>query len=109
MAPDTELPNNIKFDEIKALLQELIDQSDKEPTNISLAVLTTQVTILAATLERIVAIVYGNGKPGLITLVDISTRKLEVYDKVMWTVVGIVASLVIGSIFYLILSHGVMS
>lgn len=100
--------NPITMQEFRLMLQEFIDKTDKPDAYASLLILTAQVKQITETLEKISNNIYGNDKPGLISLVRSHHDRLNAYDKFMWLVGGIIASLVIGSIYYLILTHGTL-
>lgn len=105
---ETSVVSSKEFEEVKNLLQGLIEKAAEENSYTPLVVLTAQVKLIAISLERITDTVYGNGKLGLITIVNEHSKKLAAYDKITWLVVGIMTTLIIGSIFYLILSHGLI-
>ena len=102
MEPSTNL------DEIKELILRLAKASEDPVPTIALALLTAQVTTIATSLEKITKLIYGNDKPGLLTIVTNNTRRLDSFEKVSWLFGGVAVTLTVGSVFYVVLYHGIL-
>jgi hypothetical protein len=97
-----------EFNEIKALLQAVSGKSITSDPAVVLAALTTEVRLIATSVEKITETLYGNSKPGLLTVSRMNSQRIDSFEKAIWIVVGVISSLMIGSVFYLVLSHGII-
>jgi len=102
--------------EIKAMLADIQERScsiaDIQKTQ---AVLSEQMEQAGKLIEKISLTVYGNGKPGLTTVMEKVVTRLEVLEKKgdkpnPWVnaAITVTVTLVFNAIFYLILSHGII-
>lgn len=99
--------------EIKELLECLLDQTSHNVNGTALnelrniqAVQAEQIKQLTALSERISATLYGNGKIGLTTIVSNLEKEITKGQLIKNTVVTVVISLIVSSLFYLVLLNG---
>ena len=72
------------------------------------SVVVEQLKEIVITTDKISLTVYGNGKPGLTTLVAQMTKDVETVMNIVRTVAFTLLGLGVTALFYLVLSHGII-
>lgn len=72
------------------------------------AVTLEQLKVIAASIEKIGLTVYGNGKPGLTTIVAQSGKDVDTLMGIVKAVLFTLMGLGITALFYLVLSNGII-
>ena len=70
------------------------------------AVIVEQLKAISETNKKIVETVYGNGKPGLTTVVAETKKDMDAVMNVFKTLLFTLMGLGVTALFYLVLSHG---
>jgi hypothetical protein len=97
-----------EYEDLRSLIEDVLEKIDNSELYPLVIGCQNQLKVIGPAIDKITQTLYGNGKPGLTTVVDRNTIRLNTYDKASWAVIGIVLSLIIGSVFYLVLSHGII-
>jgi hypothetical protein len=72
------------------------------------AVIVEQLKAIAETNRKVAETVYGNGKPGLTTIVAETKKDMDAIMAVAKTLLFTLMGLGITAVFYLVLSHGII-
>ncbi len=72
------------------------------------AVIIEQLHVIAETNKKVADTVYGNGKPGLVTIVSQTKKDVDGFLSVAKAVLLSLLGLGITALFYLVLSHGII-
>jgi hypothetical protein len=89
---------------------ELAELTDKiaEITKVQ-AVIIEQLKVVADTNKKVADTVYGNGKPGLVTIVSQTRKDVDGFLSVAKAALLSLLGLGITALFYLVLSHGIIN
>ena len=72
------------------------------------AVIVEQLKTISDTNKKVVETVYGNGKPGLVTVVAETKKDMDAVMAVAKTLLFTLMGLGVTAVFYLVLSHGII-
>ena len=72
------------------------------------AVIIGQLKVVSDTNEKVVNTIYGNGKPGLVTILSETRKDVDGILGVARTALFTLLGLGITAVFYLVLSHGIV-
>jgi len=72
------------------------------------AVIVEQLRVITATNQKVTETVYGNGKPGLTTVVAETKKDMDAVMTVAKTLLFTLMGLGVTAVFYLVLSHGII-
>ncbi len=72
------------------------------------AVIIEQLHVIAETNKKVADTVYGNGKPGLVTIVSQTKKDVDGFLSVAKAVLLSLLGLGVTALFYLVLSHGII-
>lgn len=99
--------------DIARMLQQLLERIENSPNSAALeelrrlqAVQAEQLKQLTQTVDKIAVVLYGNGKNGLVMEVSHLREEISRGQIVKNASITVIISLVISSIFYLVLMHG---
>ncbi len=73
------------------------------------AVIAEQLKEIAETNRKVADTVYGNGKPGLVTIVSQTRKDVDGFLSIAKAVLLSLLGLGITALFYLVLSHGIIN
>jgi hypothetical protein len=91
-----------QIEEIKELADKIAEITQAQ------AVIIEQLKVVADTNKKVVDTLYGNGKPGLVTIVSETKKDVSTLMDLAKTVLLSLLGLGITALFYLVLSHGII-